>query len=65
MVKVLAERHNYLKKVDCRKCGSTLEYTFDETEVKSYTDMGGYNDSYRVIKCPVCSEEVEVPFSNR
>lgn len=65
MVKVLVERHKYLKQVDCKECGSTLEYTIADTEVKEYTDMGGYSESYRVITCPVCSNEVEVPFADR
>lgn len=53
MIKIL-EQKNYI--VVCPCCESKLSYTKEDTEVR----QTGMNEYERIVKCPVCENEIKV-----
>ena len=49
-----------VKRVICRNCGSTLEYTPHDVTKEVRTDYGGGKDTYKFITCPTCNKAVSV-----
>ena len=62
MVKVIntVPDASVVKRVVCRNCGATLEYTPNDVQIRKSTDYTGHVDIDNVIQCPSCSKEVYV-----
>ena len=48
------------KITNCRNCGITLEYVPADTRIEKRSDYTGDTDSYRVLTCPKCSQNMDV-----
>ena len=66
-MKVIEVRHNHydttkpnetpIGRVDCPKCGSTLEYSVMDIRPRRGFSMNNY---YHCVICPVCNNEIKV-----
>jgi len=62
MVNVLNMQPNIsiMTEVTCKACGADLQYAPIEMEQHKHTDHSGTSELYYTIKCPVCTNELEV-----
>lgn len=49
-----------IKRVVCRNCGATLEYTPNDVQQRKSIDCTGHVDIDSMIVCPKCDEWVYV-----
>lgn len=54
---------NAVKRTICDNCGATLEYTRSDTRTITKRDYTGDADTYRVLDCPNCKEQLTVGFA--
>ena len=73
-MKVIEVRHNHydttepnetpIGRVDCPKCGSTLEYSRLEIRPYMHIPRNKMYYSYLCITCPVCSTQIKLTSLN-
>ena len=57
-IKVISVDPSVYKRCTCKNCGSVLEYTPSDVQVKSVSDYTGSTEHYKCIECPVCGEQI-------
>lgn len=62
MVKIISDvpHASVIKQTICKNCGCTLEYTPNDIKERIETDYTGYKDTYCVIECPKCNNNIRV-----
>ena len=62
MIKVISIKPSktVVKRITCKACGATLEYTPVDVKRYSGTDIGGGPDGREWIECPNCKNDVTI-----
>lgn len=60
MAKIVGRDEKAVKQVTCRNCAARIEYTASETTSHVHHDYGGGSDTYYYLKCPKCSEDINL-----
>jgi len=62
MIEVIGKDQSVYKQVTCRECASILRYTNTDTTTRKWTDISGVSETIRELRCPTCSNMVEVRY---